>query len=521
MNEENKNSVAAPENNSDKKNARGAKEKKTKKNTGIKTFFKSRKAKKGTVAAAITSLFVIAVIIVNIITGLLVDRFPNLNIDFTANNSFALQADTIDYVSHLEKEAVLYVLMDEDEMENQGTYFIQANRLLDKIKAESNGKIKIEYIDFTKNPAFTEKYKDIDWGESASTYFMLVTCADNYKMLDVKDCFEYDQNAYASEGMYKFTGTIIEQAVVKALLNVTTDDKTVVNLITGNNSQDSSGIVKLLNDNAYVVNEINLVNQEIEKDAEVLMLYAPSVDLDEDAADKISSWLENNGKYGRSLIYIPPVQTVDAPNISHLLSSWGMEIGGMAYETNGYYLVQSDNPFAFLTSYGDYFTEGLKNKNIPVVTFDAHSVIIKDSEMAHSILNGSEDSGILPENRSKDFTFGDGISGTPVSVAAEGLKTNDENQSSRVIVYGSYAMFASEIMKYNSFNNSAFFMNVINTITDNDDSGIVIESKSLDSAELGVTDTNTKNTMFVIFVVIVPLVILIIGLVTWIRRRNK
>lgn len=479
------------------------------------------KTHRSIVALAIVAVFTAAVIIVNIITGMIVGRFPNLNIDFTANNSFALQPDTVDYVSHLEKEATLYVLMPEDEVENQGTYFVQADRLLDKIEAESNGKIKVEYIDFTKNPAFTQQYKDIDWGESASTYFMLVVCGDNHKILEVNDCFEYDEDIYASQGMYSFTGTTIEQAVVTALLNVTSDEKTVVNLITGNNSQDSSGLVKLLSDNAYEVNEINLVNAEIEEDAEVLMLYAPSVDLDEKAAEKISKWLENNGNYGRTLIYIPPVQSIDAPNTSDILSSWGMEIGGMAYETDGYYLIQSDNPFSFLTSYTDYFTDGLKNKDIPVVTIESRSIVIKDSEMAHPILNGSENSGTLPDERPDDFTFGDGISDTPVCVAAEGLKTNDNNESSRVIVYGSYAMFNSEIMSYNSFNNSAFFMNVINTVTGNDDAGIVIESKSLDSKELGVTDANTKNSMFVIFVVIIPVAVLIIGLVTWIRRRNR
>ena len=71
------------------------KAKKNKKNKsekgGFKKFMKSRKAKHGTVAMAITALVIVMVIIVNIIVGLLVNRFPDLELDLTSNKSFALR----------------------------------------------------------------------------------------------------------------------------------------------------------------------------------------------------------------------------------------------------------------------------------------------------------------------------------------------------------------------------------------------------------------------------------------------
>ena len=80
-------------------------------------------------------------------------------------------------------------------------------------------------------------------------------------------------------------------------------------------------------------------------------------------------------------------------------------------------------------------------------------------------------------------------------------------------------MFSDTIMKYNSFNNSAYFMNVINTIADKEDVGITIESKSIDNTELGITDVATQNTMLV--VIIIPIAILVAGFVFWLRRRNR
>ena len=113
------------------------------------------------------------------------------------------------------------------------------------------------------------------------------------------------------------------------------------------------------------------------------------------------------------------------------------------------------------------------------------------------------------------------MTGEPLNIAAEGVKTNNDEKSSRVVVLGSPSMLNETVMSYNSYNNSAYFMNVVNTIADKDDNGITIESKSLESAELGVTDVTTQSVMIVIFVVILPAAILIAGLIVWLRRRNR
>lgn len=100
-------------------------------------------------------------------------------------------------------------------------------------------------------------------------------------MLTLTDCFEYDEKTYNYYGSYSFTGTKIEQAVVTAILNVTTDDKVVVDMIKGNNEQDYSSLKTLLENNAYQVNEVSLATGDFDSNAKIAIMYAPSVDLDE------------------------------------------------------------------------------------------------------------------------------------------------------------------------------------------------------------------------------------------------
>ncbi len=510
---ENKNSVTTP---------KAKAEKKSKIKGGFMTFMKSRKAHHGAASIGIIAVVIAIVIVINVVCGLLVDRFPDIKLDLTANNSFALQDDTVDYMAHLDKEVEVFLLMSEDDFSASGTYFVQAQNLLEKMEGNSNGKLKVEYVDLVDNPTFTSKYPDIDWSTTTSNYVALVVCGEQYKALTLEECFTYDEEYYSYYQQYYFTGTTIEQAVVTSVLNVTTEDKVVVDIIKGNNESDYTALKTLLSNNAYQVNEVSLVTQEIDEEAEFIILFAPSVDLDEGAVDKIAQWLDNNGKYGRTLVYVPCADKVDTPNIDQLLDDWGMAInGGYVFETSTDYLVTGSTPYAFVTNYSDYYMNGLKNPSIPVFTTDSHDIIIEDTEMAHALLTTSSDAGVYPYDADEDWNYEDAIVGEPLNIAAEGVVTNNDKKSSRVIVFGSYMMFNEQILGFNSYNNSAYFMNVMNTIADKDDTGITIESKTLESTELGVTDVTTKTIMMTVFVIIIPVVILIAGLVVWLRRRNK
>ncbi len=506
----------------DKKGKKAKKSKKSKENGGLKEFLKSRKARHGSVAVAIVAVVVAIVIVINVIFSLLSDRFPNMYIDLTSNNSFALQDDTIDYMSHLDDDVTVYILMSESDYGDQGTYFVQSQQLLNKMKSSSDGKLTLKYVDLTSNPSFTSSYTNVDWTSSSENYLMLVECGDQYKVLTLDDCFEYDATTYAYYGEYSFTGTTVEQAVVTAVLNVTTEDKVVVDILTGNEEQDYSAISSLLEDNAYEVNEVSLATGELDEDAEIVILYAPSVDLDEDAAETISEWLDNDGDYGRTFIYIPTADMPDTPNLDALLDDWGMQVDtGYVFETSTDRLVSSSSAYSFIVDYTDYYTDNLKNSSIPVVVIDSHDIIITDDSVAHGLLTTSTGAGVLPIDVDEDWDYQEAISGEELNIAAEGVKTNTDEETSNVIVFGSYSMFNSSVMSYNSFNNSAYLMNVINTLSDKDDNSITIESKSLDSGELGITDVSTQNVMFAVFVVIIPIGILVAGMVIWLRRRNR
>ncbi len=486
---------------------------------GLKGFLKSRKARYGAAATAILLITVALVIVLNIVVGMLVERFPNLKLDLTANKAYELQDDTVDYMSHLTKDVNLYILSTEDKFVGNGEYFVQAKNLLEKIESSSDGKLKLQYIDTTSNPGFTQKYPNVDWDSSKN--LAIVECGKQYKSLTLDECFEYDQEYAASYGYYDFTGTTIEQAVVTAVLNVTTDDKIIADILTGNQEADYSAVSTLLNNNAYQVNEISLLTADIDADAKFLLLYAPAVDFDDDAIQKISNWLDNDGKYGKTLIYIPSATNTNTPNLDAFLEEWKLTLSeGYVFETSSDHLLNGVSEFAFLTDYSDYYTENLKNPDIPVVTMQSRGITIGDESTAHALLSTSDKAGIMPYEPAEDWDYNDAITGKAIPVAAESVKSGNEAES-KLIVFGSEYMFRENFLSINSFNNSAFLINIFNTIGDKDDDSVTIESKSLESTELGITDASTAAVMFVVFSIVIPVAVLVVGLIVWLRRRNK
>ena len=502
----------------EKKAEKANKTKKT--NGGLKAFLKSRKAKHGTMAIAVIAVVITITIVLNIVAALLVERFPNMVMDFTQENSFALEDDTIEYVSHLDKDITITVLALEDQFEETGSYYIQANKLLEKIENSSNGKIKLSYIDITQNPNIAQKYTNANWTDASN--IMIVECGEDYRVLGFDELFEYDQDYYDYYGEYYITGSLVEQAVVTSILNVTTEDKVKVDFITGYQEMDYTPVKSLLESNAYDVEEIAMATGELREDAKFAVLYSPSVDLDSETVDKISKWLDNDGAYGRNLVFIPSENPIDTPNLDALLDEWGMKVEpGILFETDTNKLVSTETPYVFTVTQADYYQNGLKNPNIPIVTAFARAITITNENVAHPLLTTSDAAGTYPEEADENWDPSQSIAGVSLNIAAEGVKKNAEEETSTVVVFGSYGMFESQALSYNGYNNAAYLINVFNTLADKDDVGITIEGKSMEAQTLGITDVTTKNILYVIFVIVLPLGILATGIIVWIRRRNK
>ena len=492
-----------------------------KKKGGIIAFLRSRKAKKGFIAVLITVLFIAAIVLINVVTNILVDRVPALSIDMTKNSVFELQQESVDYVKDLDKDVTITVLQDENSFEENGTYYVQANQFLKGLE-QASGHITLKYVDITKNPAFVSNYSNIDWSQS---HLILVESGNQYRALDAEDLFDYDQQTLYYYGTYEIESQHTEQAVITAILNVTTEEKVKVTVLSGQGEEDCSIFTDLLESNAYEIEEVSLLTGVISEDSQFVIIFDPATDIDDDVYQTLSDWLYNDGKYGHTLVYLPNDQKAQSEftNLNNLMEEWGMEVeDGYVFDSDISHMTNSQYPnFISIFDYDDEdYSKDVKDSSIPVVLFYTMPVRITDSSLAASLLCSSENAVVMPRDADENWNYNEE---TPEKLigAAIAEKSAENAGASHVLLIGSYDAWSQSALTSHSFNNAQYFISLFNKIADRDEVGITIEGKSLDNTELSITSSGLSLFLSILFRYVIPAAILIVGLVVWIRRRNK
>lgn len=487
----------------------------------------NRKLTRGAMSILLTVLFIAAVVLVNIVLSVITNTHP-LYIDVTENASYQLQKETKEYLDEIKDPVDIYVLQKETDFESGDStnykYRVQANKLIHAIENSSDN-ITLHYVDLAAEPTFTTPYTQVDWTKS---HAVLVKSGDLYRAVDLTDMFDFDQEQYSQYGNIVITGQKVEQALTTAIVNVTTKEKTKVTVLTGQGEQDMSAFTKLLENNAYEIETVSLLNESISDDSEFVIIYDPDVDLDDKAYDTLTKWLNNDGKFGHNLFYFPNDQheLSEFPNLNALLADYGMEVRyGYVYENDEKHIIPGANHYVSLYDYGEdtTYTDNLRNSSIPVVMMLTMPVNITDDTMAKPLLTSSDKSFFFPKDMQeedvKDFDpKTESLNGAAIGIRNDGT---EGSKNSSVVVIGSYDALTTNYLSTTAYNNAAYFVNLFNTLSNRDDISVVIEGKDPSSHELGINSMNAIMFPSILVRFVIPIGVLVIGLIIWIRRRHK
>lgn len=495
---------------------------------------RARAFKRGWFSIALVAIFIAGVIVVNMIAGKLVEKVPALVADTTGSGSFDLTDETIDYIKKLDQDIRLIVLCDEKTYREGGEYYIQADSLLHKYE-DNASHISLEFMDLAENPTFTSMYPD----EDLAQYGIIVQGKNDYRYLSTMDYFDVQMD-YTSYSYY-IAGSKVEEAVTSAILNVTLDDKPTVSFISGISDQDYSAFMTYLGNNGFDTNELSPAIDDITDETDILVLFAPNVDLDSAYVDKISAFLNNGGSYGKQLIYMPGSSLASMPNIDSLLEEWGLSVD------NGY-AVENDMTKISQITYGVYlfaaeqtdttYTADMKNSSLPVCVFYGngvytHPINILDENKAKSLLKLSEESSVIYPAESDDNaepTEEEKPSIAVGAIAEKGTTENDtdteadegatKSAASHVVVFGTNFIVTESFLSSNLYGNASYILTMFNSLVGRDNVGITVADQSLGSEPLDVT-TAQLRILTLLYVILIPIAVLATGIIIFLRRRNR
>ena len=476
------------------------------------SIFKTRKAKYGSLATVITAVTIILVIAINILAGVFSDKFKS-SFDLTKNKAFNITQDSIDYIGKLSTDVEIIVLNQEDNFISNGEYFVQANEVIKQYSKHSN-KIKVNYIDITKNPTFSTQYPN----DELQTNSIIVKSSNRHKVLAASDLFDIEYSYYNSIPV----SSKAEQTMTSAIMYVSTEKQTKISVIKGFDENPIDSFVELLKMNNYDVIEQAILTENINPESVAVIIPAPTRDYDDDAIKKVTEFLNNGGKYGKNLFYIASAQQGKTPKLDAFLKDWGVKVGeGTVFETSASKLLSTNNPFFAINEYVDQdFAKLVKNQSIPVSVPFCRPIEILNKDTVKTLLQFSEASGILPADADETWNFSEESITGPIPAAVIATESSqDGSESSNVVVVGSSVAFDSQLLGKTSLNNSSYFIGLTNKIT-NKENSINIESKTISQQSLGIVKSQAL-AIGIITIFALPVLVIAIGIFVWINRKKK
>ncbi|MCD7815923.1 MAG: GldG family protein [Bacteroides sp.] len=501
---------------------------------------KARAYKKGWFSVALVAFFIVAVVVLNMIVGTLGDKLSFMSFDMTADDSFTLTDDTLELLDSLEEDFTIYVLADEDDYSGSDEYFLQGNTLFHEY-ANNSDHITLEYVDLSENPTFnTTYYPD----EELQSYNVIVQGEDDYRYIEETEMYTYDSSYYYYYGYYVINGSDVESCITTAILNLTLKDKPVVTFISDitGQAEDYSSFMSLLENNGFETQEVSAALGTIPEETEVLVLFAPSSDLDSDFVDAISNWLTNDGQYGKQLLYLPSYNATGLDNIDSLIEEWGIAVeDGYAYETDAnYYTSQGLINLQYAdTTYQEY----MSNTSLPYTVYYAatRTLDVLDEDSVTTLLTLTEsgqtiyfgDSAETSDEASSGYEYVDTPNAVIAAVATKSttVSTDDtdtdtdtdssstETLESNIVVIGSAYSLSSSFLERSTSSNSSYMVSMLNVLTNRDGASITIETKTMEGEELGITTAQIR-VLSIIFVAVVPIIFVIAGIVIFVKRRH-
>ena len=496
--------------------------KKEKKPERVKMSFNKRSFKRGALSVVLTVVFIAAVVVLNVIVGIVSERV-NTTADLTANAIYSLDEKTENYLNDtLNSDVTITVLNSEKAFEEQDSAYKQIKEILKRMEMQS-GHVKINYLDIDQNPNYTAQFK----GETLAKNYVVVECekTGRHKIISPYDYFSFDQN-YLYYGYYVVESSNIEQEAVSAMMYTTSDRLVRVAFTEGyGESSTSSALQNLLSRNGYEVETLPLATTaEIDPEIDYVVIFAPELDLDQAQLAKLDKFLDNDGKYGKNVVYFASAQQRRTPNIDEFLADWGMAVG---YEIIGQvdpnYLIAADDLYAHLQQLCDTdYTKDVYGTRLYTYGMDQRPVYqLENSYTDITVLMKTYNNAYLfplDTEEAKDFDYDKAVTGefNDVLVAQ---KTTESGDLSRVCVVGSEHLATNWMMSFTNSNNAEFFVGMWNYISGRKQ-GMTIKAKSLTPVTFEM-NVKTANTLSIILCVVIPVCVIVLGIVIWLRRRHR
>lgn len=449
-------------------------------------------------------------VVVNLVVTAIPTRYTS--IDCSATKLYSLTSDTKDRISKLDEDITIYVLNSKKSKD------AKIDETINRYK-DLSSHIKVKYVDPAISPKFYQDYTDT----TPTTNSLIIESKNRSKVIDYNDIYEYDSSSYyyGYQSQSSITGYDAEGQITSAIEYVTmdADELPVIYQITGHNETEiGSNFQSVVSKANANLKSLELFNEEkVPEDATAIIINSPTVDFNEEDAQKVIGYLNDGGK---ALIVGCYAYNDELTNFNKILAAYKVsfktgvvaENDSSKYYQNPLYLL----PTVETTDYTSDATDGY--------VFLAGSCAINYPEdtddVTYTKLLSTSDSAVLKKDW-KNITTSKAEDTDENGPFTTGLAVNDSSTGASIVVFGTPYVVDDSYDNAVSGNNADMFKDVITSMTGNVElASSVIPVKEYTLSNITINTLQAVITGLIIMIA-VPILLIIIGIVVWAMRRKK
>lgn len=449
-------------------------------------------------------------VVVNLVVTALPAKYTS--IDCSATKLYSLTNDTKDRVSKLDEDITIYVLNSKKSKD------AKIDETINRYK-DLSSHINVKYVDPATSPKFYQDYTDT----TPTTNSLIIESKNRSKVIDYNDIYEYDSSSYyyGYQSQSSITGYDAEGQITSAIEYVTmdADELPVIYQITGHNETEiGSNFQSVVSKANANLKSLELFNEEkVPEDATAIIINSPTVDFNDEDAQKVIDYLNGGGK---AMIIGCYAYNDELANFNKILSAYNVsfktgvvaENDSSKYYQNPLYLL----PTVETTDYTSDATDGY--------VFLAGSCAINYPEdtddVTYTKLLSTSDSAVLKKDW-KNITTSKAEDADENGPFTTGLAVNDSSTGASIVVFGTPYVVDDSYDNAVSGNNADMFKDVITSMTGNVElASSVIPVKDYTLSNITINTLQAVVTGLIIMIA-VPILLIIIGIVVWAMRRKK
>ncbi len=493
------------------------------------------KFKKGGASVLLTVLFVAFVVLLNLVAVKLSERYAFLTPDLTQNQIYTLSDVSLELLEGLDEHVEIDIIAPESICKSPDVtvdpygHIPLACELIERY-AQHSENVKVFYIDLTQNPGYLDLVPE--YRDSIFTYSIVVRSEKRVGLTSFYEMLpSLSSTAYTDDSSIDIAASLTETYISSLIKTVSLDTVPVAAYLDCLGGGDYT--TNLLD--ALALNGYSILSSEhfafgfepIPEEVNMVIIGAPEYDLTLTQLDSLADFLYNGGRYGKTLLVLTTPYMQEMPNLSTLLSEWGMNLQrATVYEGDSSLVLPLQTADSFNATYltSEYIDDdiaanetvisGALNLELPYQTLG--NVVI------NGILSTSSTGYVTPLGEvfdPADYTPADGAVRYVMAQATLYGEQNGATLRSDIIA-APVSICADNYFGANLvYSNFPLIMGMCNTRCGISEQNLNIASKTLTAVDFSV-DSGTLVVTTVVFSYVVPLLVAAVGVIICVRRRR-